>query len=207
MYSSLNWNSGTNIHPQKTPHWRKQKGQCNSYVCALCPSMSILPLCISHPSIWPSMRTQHEAAHAGWIQHWTSGNSFIHPFVMSSWPCMHMPSKHQPSSMPNLVLSIHLKIHHSTLLVSDLAVELNAKEIGKAMYTPNVRGTELWISYSICKPPKKWIYGSRSMFIDIWFWELRMVGFWCGSSCAMSCYTLVIRATEMIVPKKPMFWG
>jgi hypothetical protein len=65
---------------------------------------------------------------------------------------MHMPSKHQPSSMPNLVLSIHLKIHHSTLLpllVSDLAVELNAKEIGKAMYTPNVRGTELWISYSI----------------------------------------------------------
>ena len=35
MYSSLNWNSGTNIHPQKTPQWRKQKGQCNSYVCAL----------------------------------------------------------------------------------------------------------------------------------------------------------------------------
>ena len=50
------------FHPQKTPQWRKQKGQCNLYVCALCPSMSILPLCISHPSIWPSMRTQHEAA-------------------------------------------------------------------------------------------------------------------------------------------------
>lgn len=137
------------IRPQKTPQWRKQKGQCNLYVCALYPNISILPLCISHPSIWPPMRTQHEAAHAGWMQHWISGNSLIRPFVMSSWPCMHMPSKHQPSSMPNHVLSIHLKIHHSTLLVSDLAVELNAKEIGKAMYTPNVRGTELWISYSI----------------------------------------------------------